>query len=196
MDFGGEFGPPDDGYDSDPFPTGRATRPERAPGVSATPTPGEPVADKPIRVDCRGPPMRRRVSKANARRAIYALTAVALAEIVGTVGFHFIEGAGWINAFYFESMLATGQGPPFALNTNVGKIFASIMGFVSVGSVLSAVIFALGPIMVSFWHEGMQSVESGARRIEQDVVHDVRKLEDELTGDGTTDDRPPRGPGQ
>ncbi len=177
-------------------PSARETdQTERTPGDSELPKPDGSIADKPIRANGRAPPMRRRVSKANARRAIYALTAVALAEIVGTVGFHIIESAGWINAFYFESMLATGQGPPFALNTNAGKIFASVMGFVSVGSVLSAVIFTLGPIMVTLWHEGMQSVESGARRIEQDVVHDVRKLERELTGDGAASDRPPGGHG-
>ncbi len=138
--------------------------------------------------------MRAKLPRASVRRAIYAMLAVATAEVVGTVGFHLIEGAGWINAFYFESMLATGQGPPFALVTNAGKIFASIMGFVSVGSVLSAVVFTLGPIMVRIWHEGLEAAQSAARRFEQDVVRDVRELEHDITGRPHASDRPPSAP--
>ncbi len=136
--------------------------------------------------------MRPKLPKASVRRAIYALLAVVLAEVVGTVGFHVIEGAGWINAFYFESMLATGQGPPFALNTNAGKIFASVMGFVSVGSVLSAVVFTIGPIMVRIWHEGLDAAQAAAHRFEQDVVRDVRELGHDLSGGRTRTTDPPR----
>ena len=121
------------------------------------------------------PPRRSRL-----RRALLAIGAVAAAEIIGTVGFHVIEGAGWINAFYFESMLATGQGPPFALNTNVGKVFASIMAFVSVGSTLSAVIFTLGPILTRIWRNLVEDVEGDARSLEHHVADDVRRLENEL----------------
>jgi hypothetical protein len=138
--------------------------------------------------------MRQRLTRAEIRRAVYALIAVALAEVVGTIGFHVIEGAGWINAFYFESMLATGQGPPFTLYTNAGKVFASIMGFVSVGSVLSAVIFVVGPIAVRLWHEGMRAAEAEAHKIEQAAVREVRKLEQELGGPRSVDERPPTPP--
>ncbi len=134
------------------------------------------------------------VPSPSVRRAVYAVAAVAAAEIVGTVGFHVIEGDGWINAFYFESMLATGQGPPFPLVTNLGKIFASIMGFVSVGSVLSAVIFTLGPIMVRVWHEGMAAVEAEARKVGQAVARDVRGIERELERSDTGPRTPPVGP--
>jgi hypothetical protein len=128
------------------------------------------------------------------RRAVYAIAAVAAAEIVGTVGFHLIEGAAWINAFYFESMLATGQGPPFSLVTNAGKIFASVMAFVSLGSVLSAVIFTLGPIMVRIWHEAMAAIEAEARKVGGEVVHDVRRIGRELDGGESSAQPPPVGP--
>jgi hypothetical protein len=134
------------------------------------------------------------LSRAEVRRAIYALIAVGLAETIGTVGFHVIEGANWVNAFYFESMLATGQGPPFTLYTDAGKIFASIMGFVSVGSVLSAVIFVVGPIAVRLWHETMEAAEREGRRIEEAAARDVRRLEQELTGRKWPDEPPRAGP--
>ena len=114
------------------------------------------------------------------RRALLAISAVVAAEVVGTVGFHVIEGANWVNAFYFESMLATGQGPPFTLNTDTGKIFASIMAFVSVGSTLSAVIFTLGPLLTRIWRTFVEDVESEARALERGVATEIRKTEDEL----------------
>ena len=104
---------------------------------------GAPHPASPVHRSSRSPAAT--IRRNRTRRALIAVTAVLVAELVGTVGFHVIEGAGWINAFYFESMLATGQGPPFTLYTNAGKIFASVMAFVSVGSTLSAVIFAVGP---------------------------------------------------
>jgi hypothetical protein len=115
-------------------------------------------------------------SRRNARRALLALSAIAAAEVIGSVGFHVIEGASWINAFYFESMLATGQGPPFPLNTDAGKIFASVMAFVSVGSTLSAVLFILGPMLARLWRGLVEGVETEARRIERDVTEEVHRV--------------------
>jgi hypothetical protein len=136
----------------------------------------------------------RRLTPAEIRRAFYALVAVGVAEVIGTVGFHVIEGAGWVNAFYFESMLATGQGPPFQLFTDTGKIFASIMGFVSVGSTLSAVVFVVGPLVIRMWHEGIEAAAADARRLEQGATRDFQRLGHELTGEGARDERPPTGP--
>jgi len=125
-------------------------------------------------------PPRPRISRTARRRAIYALAAVVAAEVVGTVGFHVIEGAGWVNAFYFESMLATGQGPPFQLNTDTGKIFASIMAFVSVGSVISALVFSIGPIVARYWRESLEHIEADVHRIEHGATAELRRLEEEI----------------
>jgi hypothetical protein len=115
-------------------------------------------------------PVRRTgVPRSRLRRAVYAILTVAIAMIIGTIGFHYIEGMNYVNAVYMESMLATGQGPPIALQTDDGKIFASIMAFVSVGSVLTTVVFTLGPIATEMLREGMWKVESEARRLEEDI---------------------------
>lgn len=126
--------------------------------------------------------MARRLPRSSVRRAAYAVLLVLVVEIVGTLGFHALEGMGWVNAFYFESMLATGQGPPLTLTTDAGKVFASFMGFVSVGSVLSAIVFTLGPIFVHYWREGIEAAETEARRLEAEAARGVRHLEEELTG--------------
>jgi hypothetical protein len=103
------------------------------------------------------------------RRVAYALSLIASVMIVGIVGFHYIEGMDYVDAVYFESMLATGQGPPLTLATDNGKIFASIMAFVSVGSVLTTLVYTLGPIAASIWREGLERVEKEARTVEKDI---------------------------
>ncbi len=45
--------------------------------------------------------------------------------VIGIVRFRRIEGMDWVNAVYFETILATGQGPPLTLATNSGKIRTS-----------------------------------------------------------------------
>jgi hypothetical protein len=103
------------------------------------------------------------------RRVTYALSLIASVMVVGIVGFHYIEGMNYVNALYFESMLATGQGPPLTLTTDNGKIFASIMAFVSVGSILTTIVYTLGPVLSSVWREGLERVEKEARTVEKDV---------------------------
>jgi hypothetical protein len=115
--------------------------------------------------------------KTRLRRVVYSVLTVFAAMLVGTVGFHYIEGMSYVNAVYFESMLATGQGPPLQLNTDTGKIFASIMAFVSVGSVLTTVVFTLGPMLTQIWREGLEHAEQDARTIESEVK---RRVEEEV----------------
>ncbi|HTW77113.1 MAG TPA: hypothetical protein VMG14_05040 [Thermoplasmata archaeon] len=111
------------------------------------------------------------------RRAALAVSAVIAAEIVGAVGFHTIAGLNWVNSIYFESMLATGQGPPLTLANDASKIFASVMAFVSVGSSLSAVLFILGPMLGRAWRFLVEDVERKARAWEAEAATEVQRLE-------------------
>jgi hypothetical protein len=119
----------------------------------------------------RGPGSRRRPRQSRIRRALYALTFLFIVLAVGTIGFHFVANLGWVNSFYFESMLATGQGPPLTLTTDSSKIYASVMAFVSIGSVLTTVVFTLGPMFARVWHEVAARVEREARELEHELVH-------------------------
>ena len=103
------------------------------------------------------------------RRLLWAILGIGVILVIGTVGFHLIAGLSPIDSFYFESMLATGQGPPFVLTSNGSKIFASIMAFVSVGSVVSTLLFAVGPVVRRFWSEEVERIEAGARTIEREL---------------------------
>ena len=102
------------------------------------------------------------------RRGFYAITSILLVLAVGTVGFHSIEGLSYVDAFYFESMLATGQGPPIQLATDPGKVFASIMGFISVGAVATTLVLTLGPALLDLWREGLEAAEREVLVIEHE----------------------------
>jgi hypothetical protein len=109
------------------------------------------------------PPSKKRV-------VYYAFSGIIAVMVVGTVGFHQIEGMNWVDALYFESMLATGQGPPLQLTTNAGKLFASLMAFVSVGAVLSSLVITLAPLISQIWREGLEKAERDARKLEEELA--------------------------
>ncbi len=128
----------------------------------ATSAPASPIALAPV-----GAPPRRTRRQRYARRLVASLSIIGFVLVVGTIGIHLLEGASYLNAFYFESMLATGQGPPFPLTTAAGKLFASLMAFVSVGSVITGLVFILGPLLGRLWREGIEWAEEEARKLER-----------------------------
>jgi len=104
------------------------------------------------------------------RRVFYAFSGIIVVMVVGIIGFHQIERMNWVNAIYFESMLATGQGPPLTLTTDTGKIFASVMAFVSVGSVITALVVTLIPLISQLWREGLERAERDVKALERDLT--------------------------
>ncbi|HTT44909.1 MAG TPA: hypothetical protein VMH38_02680 [Thermoplasmata archaeon] len=115
------------------------------------------------------PPAHHRLTRTAVRRLIWALVGIGVILVIGTVGFELVAGLSLVNAFYFESMLATGQGPPITLTSNGAKIFAAVMAFISVGSVVSTLLFAVGPVVRRFWREEVEHLEADARRLEKDI---------------------------
>ena len=111
------------------------------------------------------------------RRALYSVILIVVVLAVGTLGMHFLEGWAYIDSFYFTSMLVTAEGPPNAPVTDVGKIFASIMAFVGVGSVVTALVFILGPALAKIWRKGIGEVEKEIRVAEHKIER--KKNEDE-----------------
>lgn len=82
---------------------------------------------------------------------------------IGTIGFHFLEGYSYSNAFYFISMIATGQGPSQVPATTAGKMFASFMAFLSVGTVVASLGFLFGPFFGFLWRIGHERWEKDNR---------------------------------
>src|SRR6266567_7213192 len=97
------------------------------------------------------------------KRAFYAIVVLAIVMAVGTVGLMVIEGWGLVASFYFMALLATAEGPPATPATDVGKIFAAIMAFFSIGAAISAITFTFGPLFGSVLKEGVRYLEKEER---------------------------------
>lgn len=78
---------------------------------------------------------------------------------IGTLGMHILENMPIIDAFYFMAMIATAQGSAYTPLTVSGKLFASFMAFVSVGTAIAAMGFLFGPFMGQLWHVGVIKLE-------------------------------------
>ncbi len=87
------------------------------------------------------------------------MTLIAGLVVVGTLGMHFIEGMSYVDAFYFISMIVTAEGPSYSPSTHMGKIFAAMMAFVSVGTVVVSLGFLFGPFLGGLWRIGYMKLE-------------------------------------
>lgn len=102
-------------------------------------------------------------------RAVYSFALIAAVVLAGTFVMHAIEGWTYLDSFYFTSFIATGQGPPGNLqpDSTLGKIFASLLAFISVGTVITALLFLFGPFLGRALRAGEEKLEEAAREIEE-----------------------------
>ena len=107
--------------------------------------------------------------------------------IVGTEGLHLIEGWSYIDSVYFMSLLATTQGPAEIPRTDTGKIFASIMAFVSVGAALSSAAFIFGPAFGRLMKEGIFFLEKEERKMRHMGRHEEEPPNSESSEEGWDD---------
>ena len=110
-----------------------------------------------------------KISHSLARRALHSFAIVVSVLLIGTLGMHYLEGLSFIDSFYFMSMIATAQGPPTAPVTIARKIFASLMAFLSVGSVIYALGFIFGPFFGIVWKIGAEHVEKELKQLEEET---------------------------
>jgi voltage-gated potassium channel len=101
-------------------------------------------------------------------RAVYSLGLIAAVELAGTFAMHAIEGWSYLDSFYFTSFIATGQGPPGNLlpDSSLGKVFSSVLAFVSVGTVITALLFLFGPFLGRVLKAGEERLEEIGREVE------------------------------
>ena len=101
------------------------------------------------------------------RRALAAFCSVAAVMGIGMVGLHRFEGMGYLDAFYFMSMIATAQGPMTIPHTAAGKVFTAIMAFLSVGIGVASLGFLFGPFFGELWHLGAHRFEERLKEFER-----------------------------
>jgi len=114
----------------------------------------------------------RRIPRSFWRRAVYSFLLIAAIVVIGTLTMHALEGWSYLDSFYFTSFIATGQGPGnLAVNDAGGKIVASVLAFVSVGTVITALLFLFGPFLGRVVRAGEEKVEE----IEHEIENRERK---------------------
>ena len=95
-------------------------------------------------------------------RGLYCVGLIVAILIAGTVGLRVLEGFSTIDAFYFSSMIATGQGPAPELHlmTTAGKLFTCALAFISAGAMVASLGFLFGPFLGTLWRVGVLKLES------------------------------------
>lgn len=71
---------------------------------------------------------------------------------IGMLGYHYLESLSWIDSLLNASMILGGMGPVNALQTNAGKIFASMYALYSGIVLLASVGVLAAPVFHRFMH--------------------------------------------
>ncbi len=59
------------------------------------------------------------------RHALVASALIAISLVIGTIGYHLLDGLTWVDSFLNASMILGGMGPVDPLRTTSAKLFAS-----------------------------------------------------------------------
>jgi len=102
-------------------------------------------------------------------RAVYSFVAIVVVNAIGIVGMHALEGLSYLDSFYFTAMLSTGEGPAFTPVTVAGKLFAGVLSFVAVGTVITALLFLFGPFFGQVIRVGIEKVEEEAEKEKEKI---------------------------
>ena len=105
------------------------------------------------------------------RRALFSIVILAIVMAIGTIGMMFLEGWDPVTSFYFMALLATAEGPALSPLTVAGKLFASLMAFISIGAAISAITFTFGPLFGYVLKEGFAYVEKEEDRLKTRIEH-------------------------
>ncbi len=99
------------------------------------------------------------------RRSLRAIFIVAVVIGIGTIGFHYISGYGYVYAFFFSVMIATGEGPPTTPSTALGQIFAAVMSIIGIGTVVVSLLYLFGPAFMKLFRLGEYELRKEEKRL-------------------------------
>lgn len=95
---------------------------------------------------------RRVFAKRLALNGVIGLALLLFSLGIGMLGYHFLEDLSWIDSLLNASMILGGMGPVTPLQTNAGKIFASVYAIYSGVILLASVGVLATPIFHRFLH--------------------------------------------
>ncbi len=89
------------------------------------------------------------------RMLVFALlgTSIELSMVcLGSLGFHYLEGLGWLDAALNTAMVITGNGPPYEAQSDAGKVFQLVFSLIGVISFVLVVSVVLTPVFHRMLH--------------------------------------------
>ncbi len=110
-------------------------------------------------------------SKKQFKRRLIRFSAISVVIFVfslmlGILGYHYIAGLGWTDAFLNASMILGGMGPVDFLTSTSGKLFAGFYALFSGVAFLSAMAIFVTPILHRFLHKFHLDAEEKESNIE------------------------------
>ena len=81
------------------------------------------------------------------RHGLIAASLLAVGLFVGMIGYHFLEGLRWTDAFANAAMILSGMGPLDPIKTPAGRIFAGFYAIFSGVAFLTTVGILLAPVV-------------------------------------------------
>ncbi len=87
-----------------------------------------------------------------ARNFAAAAVILGLSLALGAIGYHGLEGMGWLDAFYCAAMILTGMGPTGPLVHPSAKVFAILYSVFSAVLFLLIMALVLAPVLRRFLH--------------------------------------------
>jgi len=87
------------------------------------------------------------------RNIVLAIGILGICLLIGTIGYHFLAKAAWIDAFFNASMILSGMGPvPPEITTFNGKLFASFYALFSGVVFIGTIGVMLAPAIHRLFH--------------------------------------------
>ena len=84
------------------------------------------------------------------RHFLLGLLVIAIADLIGVLGYHVLGNLGWIDAFLNASMILGGMGPVDPLTSDAAKVFAALYALFS-----GLVFIAVMGVVIAPWAHRM-----------------------------------------
>lgn len=97
-------------------------------------------------------PPRHRFLRRLGKSAVIGGAIVLVSLVIGMLGYHYLEGQPWIDAFANAAMILSGMGPLGDLHTYAGKLFAGFYALYSGLALILIVGIVFAPVVHRFLH--------------------------------------------
>ena len=87
-----------------------------------------------------------------ARSILYGAGLITGSLLIGMIGYHSLEGLGWIDAFLNAAMILSGMGPVAELHSNGAKLFAGCYAIYSGVALISTTAVIFAPVLHRLLH--------------------------------------------